>query len=154
MLASGETGGGSDQLLSRLLVLSESGPNSDACITLQSALARVETGSGLDAFADLMTAIATAEAGSSIDELLLREMFRFDAASGLDIATLYKVFSAIDSGAGLETLASLLALIITSEAGSGSEQLRAKIAASPGADDMRLPTGVGESVIPATEVKL
>lgn len=154
LLAASETGTSLESLLARLLHHTDSGLGSDTRLTLLAALARAETGSGLDAFAGLISALATAEAGSGIDELLGREIALFDTGSGLDIATLYKAFFSTDSGAGLEALVSLLALTITSEAGSGSEQLRAKIMTSPASGDMKLLTKKGKTGIPSKGVNL
>ena len=154
LLAASETGTSFESLLARLLHHTDSGLGSDTRLTLLAALARTETGSGLDAFAGLISALATAEAGSGIDELLGREIALFDTGSGLDIATLYKAFLSTDSGAGLEALASLLVLTITSEVGSGSEQLRAKIMTSPAAGDMKLSTKKGKAGIPSKGVNL
>jgi len=155
LLATSETGTGTETLLSRLLRHAESGLGADACLTLLATLARAETGSGLDAFINLITtALATSETGLGVDKLLGRGISLVDAGSGLDTATLYKVFLSTDSGVGLEALANLLALIIASEAGSASEQLRAKIMTSAGAYDMKLPTKMGKAEIPSKGVNL
>ena len=155
LLATSETGTGTETLLSRLLRHTDSGLGADACLTLLATLARAETGSGLDAFINLITtALATSDTGLGVDKLLDRGISLVDAGSGLDAATLYKVFLSTDSGVGLEALANLLALIIASEAGSGSEQLRAKIMTSAGASDMKLPTKMGKAEIPSKGVNL
>lgn len=154
LLAASETGTSLESLLARLLHHTDSGLGSDTCLTLLAALTRAETGSGLDAFTGLTSALTTAEASSGIDELIGREITLPDAGSGLDIAILYKALFSIDSGGGLEALVSLLALTITSEAGSGSEQLRAKIMTSPAAGDMKLPTKKGKAGIPSKRVNL
>lgn len=155
LLATSETGTGTETLLSRLLRHTDSGLGADACLTLLATLARAETGSGLDAFINLITtALAASDTGLGVDKLLGRGISLVDAGSGLDTATLYKVFLSTDSGVGLEALANLLALIIASEAGSGSEQLRAKIMTSAGAYDMKLPTKMGKAEIPSKGVNL
>ena len=154
LLATSETGTGLESLLARLLHHTDSGLGSDTRLTLLAALARAEGGSGLGAFTGLTAALTTAEAGSGIDELLGREITLLDAGSGLDIAILYKAFFSTDSGAGFEALVSLLALTITSEVGSGSEHLRAKIMTSPAAGDMKLPAKKGKAGIPSKGVNL
>ncbi len=154
LLATSETGTGTETLLSRLLRHTDSGLGADACLTLLATLARAETGSGIDTFIGLITALATSETGLGVDKLLGRGISLFDAGSGLDVATLYKVFVSTDSGVGLEALANLLALIIASEVGSASEQLRAKIMTSAGAYDMKLPTKMGKAEIPSKGVNL
>lgn len=155
LLATSEIGTGTETLLSRLLRHTDSGLGADACLTLLATLARAETGSGLDAFINLITtALAASETGFGVDKLLDRGISLVDAGSGLDAATLYKVFLSTDSGVGLEALANLLALIIASEAGSASEQLRAKIMTSAGAYDMKLPTKMGKAEIPSKGVNL
>ncbi len=155
LLATSETGTGTETLLSRLLRHTDSGLGADACLTLLATLARAETGSGLDAFINLITtALATSDTGLGVDKLLGRGISLVDAGSGLDTATLYKVFLSTDSGVGLEALANLLALIIASEVGSASEQLRAKIMTSAGAYDMKLPTKMGKAEIPSKGVNL
>ena len=149
LLATSEIGTGTEALLSRLLHHTDSGVGADACLTLLATLARAETGSGADAFINLITAaLAASETGLGVDKLLGRAISLFDAGSGLDAATLCKAFLSADSGVGLEALATLLALITTSEIGSGSEQLRAKIMTSAGAYDMKLPTKMGQAEIP------
>ena len=154
LLATSETGTGTETLLSRLLRHTDSGLGADACLTLLATLARAETGSGMDTFIGLITALAASETGLGVDKLLGRGISLFDAGSGLDAATLCKAFLSTDSGVGLETLANLLALVITSEIGSGSEQLRAKIMTSAGAYDMKLPTKMGKAEIPSKGVNL
>ncbi len=154
LLATSEIGTGTETLLSRLLRHTDSGLGADAGLTLLATLARAETGSGIDTFIGLITALAASETGFGVDKLLDRGISLVDAGSGLDAATLYKVFLSTDSGVGLEALANLLALIITSEAGSGSEQLRAKIMTSAGAYDMKLPTKMGKAEIPSKGVNL
>ncbi|GAH23607.1 unnamed protein product, partial [marine sediment metagenome] len=152
--ATSETGTGTETLLSRLLRHTDSGLGADACLTLLATLARAETGSGIDTFIGLITALATSETGLGVDKLLDRGISLVDAGSGLDATTLYKVFLSTDSGVGLEALANLLALIIASEVGSASEQLRAKIMTSAGAYDMKLPTKMGKAEIPSKGVNL
>lgn len=147
-LVQSDAGTGSEALLSRLLHHADSGLGADACLTLLATLARAETGSGLDAFTGLITALAASETGLGVDKLLGRGISLFDAGSGLDAATLCKAFYSTDSGVGLEALATLLALITTSEIGSGSEKFRAKIMTSAGAYDMKLPTKMGQAEIP------
>ncbi len=154
LLATSETGTGTETLLSRLLRHTDSGLGADACLTLLATLARAETGSGIDTFIGLITALAASETGLGVDKLLDRGISLVDAGSGLDAATLYKVFLSTDSGVGLEALANLLALIIASEVGSASEQLRAKIMTSAGAYDMKLPTKMGKAEIPSKGVNL
>ena len=149
LLATSETGIGTETLLSRLLRHTDSGLGADATLTLLATLARAETGSGVDAFVNLITAaLASSETGSGVDKLLGRAISLLDAGSGLDVATLRKVLLSTDSGVGLEALADLLALIITAETGSASEQLKAKIMTSTGAADMKLPTKMGKARIP------
>jgi hypothetical protein len=149
LLATSETGIGAETLLSRLLRHTDSGLGADATLTLLATLARAETGSGVDAFVNLITAaLASSETGSGVDKLLGRATSLLDAGSGLDVATLRKVLLSTDSGVGLEALADLLALIITAETGSASEQLKAKIMTSAGAADMKLPTKMGKARIP------
>ena len=149
LLAASETGIGTETLLSRLLRHTDSGLGADATLTLLATLARAETGSGVDAFVNLITAaLASSETGSGVDKLLGRAISLLDAGSGLDVATLRKVLLSTDSGVGLEALADLLALIITAETGSASEQLKAKIMTSAGAADMKLPTKMGKARIP------
>jgi len=148
LLATSETGIGTETLLSRLLRHTDSGLGADATLTLLATLARAETGSGVDAFVNLITAaLASSETGSGVDKLLGRAISLLDAGSGLDVATLRKVLLSTDSGVGLEALADLLALIITAETGSASEQLKAKIMTSAGAADMKLPTKMGKARI-------
>ncbi|UCC90668.1 MAG: hypothetical protein JSW24_00395 [Dehalococcoidia bacterium] len=154
LLATSETGTGTENLLSRLLRHTDSGLGADAGLTLVATLARAETGSGLDALIGLMTALATSDTGLGADELLDRSISLFDTGSGLDAAILCKAFLSTDSGVGLEALADLLALIITTETGSALEQLRAKIMTSAGADDMKLPTKMGKAEIPSKGVNL
>lgn len=149
LLATSETGIGAETLLSRLLRHTDSGLGADATLTLLATLARAETGSGVDAFTNLITtALASSDTGSGVDKLLGRAISLLDAGSGLDVATLRKVLLSTDSGVGLEALADLLALIITAETGSASEQLKAKIMTSTGAADMKLPTKMGKARIP------
>jgi hypothetical protein len=149
LLAASETGIGTETLLSRLLRHTDSGLGADATLTLLATLARAETGSGIDASVNLITAaLASSDTGSGIDKLLGRAISLLDAGSGLDVATLRKVLLSTDSGVGLEALADLLALIITAETGSASEQLKAKIMTSAGAADMKLPTKMGKARIP------
>jgi len=149
LLATSETGIGTETLLSRLLRHTDSGLGADATLTLLATLARAETGSGVDAFTNLITtALAASDTGSGVDKLLGRAISLLDAGSGLDVATLRKVLLSTDSGVGLEALADLLALIITAETGSASEQLKAKIMTSAGAADMKLPTKMGKARIP------
>lgn len=153
LLATSETGTGTETLLSRLLRHTDSGLGADAGLILLATLARAETGSGLDAVIGLTTAApASSDTGLGIDKLLGRGISLLDAGSSLEAATLYKPFLATDSGVGLEALANLLALITASEAGSGSEQLRAKIMTSAGAADMKLPTKMGKTEIPSKGV--
>ena len=155
LLATSEIGTGTEALLSRLFRHTDSGLGADTGLTLLATLARAETGSGLDAFINLITtALATSDTGLGVDKLLGRGISLVDAGSGLDTATLYKVFLSTDSGVGLEALANLLALITTSEVGSASEQLRAKIMTSAGAYDMNLPTKMGKAEIPSKGVNL
>jgi len=155
LLATSETGTGAEALLSRLLCHTDSGLGADAGLTLLATLARAETGSGVDTFTNLITAaLASSETGLGIDKLLGRAMSLLDAGSGLDAATLYKVFFSTDSGVGLEALTNLLALIPTTETGSALEQLRAKIMTSAGADDMKLPTKMGKARTPFKGVNL
>jgi hypothetical protein len=171
-LAGTETGAGSDSLLARLLDAledgtgieslfarqleqSESGSGNDASLAWLSALIDSENGSGSDALASLMASLAaTIEAGLGSDSLPGKEMLLTDSGSGLDVAALYKIFLAVDSGVGLEALAILLALTSTSETGLASEQLIAKVMTPASADEMRLPTGMSQVNIPAKEVKL
>ncbi len=149
LLATSEIGTGTETLLSRLLRHTDSGLGADASLTLLATLARAETGSGVDIFISLITAaLATSDTGLGIDKLLGRGISLFDAGSGLDAATLCKAFLSTDSGVGLEALTNLLALILTTETGSASEQLRAKIMTSAGATDMKLPTKMGKARIP------
>jgi len=149
LLAASEIGTGTENLLSRLLGHTDSGVGADASLTLLATLARAETGSGVDIFISLITAaLATSDAGLGIDKLLGRAISLFDAGSGIDVATLCKVFLSTDSGVGLEALTNLLALILTTETGSASEQLRVKIMTSAGATDMKLPTKMGKARIP------
>jgi len=149
LLATSEIGTGTETLLSRLLRHTDSGLGADASLTLLATLARAETGSGVDIFISLITAaLATSDTGLGIDKLLGRAISLLDAGSGLDVATLRKVLLSIDSGVGLEALTNLLALILTTETGSASEQLRAKIMTSAGATDMKLPTKMGKARIP------
>jgi len=149
LLATSETGTGTETLLSRLLRHTDSGLGADAGLTLLATLARAEIGSGLDAVIGLTTAApASSDTGLGIDKLLGRGISLVDTGSGLEAATLYKPFISTDSGVGLEALANLLALITASEAGSGSEQLRAKIMTSAGVSDMKLPTKMGKTEIP------
>jgi len=153
LLATSETGTGTETLLSRLLRHTDSGLGADAGLTLLATLARAEIGSGLDAVIGLTTAApASSDTGLGIDKLLGRGISLVDTGSGLEAATLYKPFISTDSGVGLEALANLLALITASEAGSGSEQLRAKIMTSAGASDMKLPTKMGKTEIPSKGV--
>ena len=153
LLATSETGIGTETLLSRLLRHTDNGLGADAGLILLATLARAETGSGLDAFTNLITSTLTSsETGFGIDKLLSRGISLVDTGSGLEAATLYKPFISTDSGVGLEALANLLALITASEAGSGSEQLRAKIMTSAGASDMKLPTKMGKARIPSKGV--
>jgi len=154
LLAVSETGTGLESLLSRLLQHTESGLGSDTYLTLLATLARTETGSGLDALAGLVARLAAAETGSGIDELLSREIARLDSGIGLDWATLYKVFTTADSGVGLEVLSVLAALLINSEAGSGSDEFRARVMTASGAGDMKLPTKLGKTEIPSEKVDL
>ena len=149
LLATSETGIGTETLLSRLLRHTDSGLGADATLTLLATLAGAETASGIDASVNLITtALASSDIGSGIDKLLGRVISLLDAGSGLDVATLRKVLLSADSGVGLEALADLLALIITAETGSASEQLKAKIMTSAGAADMKLPTKMGKARIP------
>jgi len=155
LLATSETGTGTETLLSRLLRHTDSGLGADTCLSLLATLARAETGSGLDAVIGLITAaLAASDTGLGVDKLLGKGISLIDAGSGLDVATLYKPFLSTDSGVGLEALANLLALITTSEVGSASEQLRAKIMTSAGAYDMKLPTKMGKAEIPSKGVNL
>jgi hypothetical protein len=148
LLATSETGTGAETLLSRLLRHTDSGLGADATLTLLATLARAETASGIDASVNLITtALASSDTGSGIDKLLGRAISLLDAGSGLDVATLRKVLLSTDSGVGLEALADLLALIITAETGSASEQLKAKIMTPAGAADMKLPTKMGKARI-------
>jgi hypothetical protein len=149
LLAASETGIGTETLLSRLLRHTDSGLGADATLTLLATLARAETGSGVDALVNLITtALTSNDTGSGVDKLLGRAISLLDAGSGLDVATLRKVLLSTDSGIGLEALTDLLALIITAETGSASEQLKAKIMTSTGAADMKLPTKMGKARIP------
>jgi len=153
LLATSETGTETETLLSRLLRHTDSGLGADAGLILLATLARAETGSGLDAVIGLTTAApASSDTGLGIDKLLGRGISLVDAGSSLEAATLYKPFISTDSGVGLEALADLLALITASEAGSGSEQLRAKIMTSAGVSDMKLPTKMGKARIPSKGV--
>jgi len=153
LLATSETGIGTETLLFRLFRHTDSGLGADAGLILLATLARAETGSGLDAFIALaIAAPASSDTGLGIDKLLGRGISLVDAGSGLEAATLYKPFISTDSGVGLEALANLLALITASEAGSGSEQLRAQIMTSAGASDMKLPTKMGKARIPSKGV--
>ena len=153
LLATSETGTGTETLLSRWLRHPDSGLGADTGLTLLATLARAEIGSGLDAVIGLTTAApASSDSGSGIDKLLGRGISLVDAGSSLEAAIVYKPFISTDSGAGLEALANLLALITASEAGSGSEQLRAKIMTSAGASDMKLPTKMGKARIPSKGV--
>jgi len=74
-----------------------------------------------------------------------------DAGSGLDASTLSEVFFSADSGVGLGALATLLAVINTSEVSSGSDRLRAKIESATTGGDMKLPPG-GQASIPSRKV--
>jgi hypothetical protein len=149
LLATSETGTGTETLLSRLLRHTDSGLGADATLTPLATLARAETASGVDALTNLITtALASSDTGSGVDKLLGRAISLLDAGSGLDVATLRKVLLSTDSGVGLEALADLLALIITAETGSASEQLKAKIMTPAGAVDMKLPTKMGKARIP------
>jgi len=149
LLVTSETGIGAETLLSRLLRHTDSGLGADASLALLATLARAETGSGVDVFISLITAaLASSDTGSGIDKLLDRAISLFDTGSGLDAAILCKAFLSTDSGVGLEALTNLLALILTTETGSASEQLRARIMTSAGATDMKLLTKIGKARIP------
>jgi len=74
-----------------------------------------------------------------------------DAGSGIDAATLSKVFFSTDSGVGLGALAALLAVINTSEVSSGSDRLRAKIESATTGGDMKLPPD-GQASFPSRKV--
>jgi len=148
----GETGSGNESLLSRVLSQPDSGGGSDATSALLAALINTETGFGIDSV--LSRLMITSETGSGVEKLLKREVILFDSGSGIEAATMYKILLAADSGAGLEALASLLALITAEEAGYGLERLGARVMTATGVSSMKLLHKKGKARIPSKQVNL
>jgi hypothetical protein len=141
-----ETGEGVEALLARLLHHTDSGLGNDTVFNLLVVLSGVETGTGTDSL--LARLLEAGETSSGMDELLSRELSLIDSGSGMENAAIYKILLATDGGGGLDALASLLALITSSEVGYSSEKLGVKIMTSPGAGDMKLPTKMGKAGVP------
>lgn len=152
---SDDTGSGVDVKVAgnplAILVKAETGSGVEALVGLLAILVRAETGLGSEFAAKILSAL---DSGSGTEAHIARLLAATETGSALEAAFLIKHLFSSDYGLGGDAIATLLALVIGSEVGSGSEQFRAKIVTFPGAFDMKLLTSAGEVRIPSKGVNL
>ena len=158
LLVKADTGGGVESLLSRALVLPETGSGVDALVALLYNAVVSDTGSGLDAVIELTQLIEklSSDAGTGIDALtaLKIALTQSDTGTGLDTALLLAALIGADTGLGLDELLSLAKAIIALDYAIGTDRFIALIRTPTKGGDMRLPTTKGQVSIPSGEVSI
>ncbi len=158
LLVKADTGSGVESLLSRALVLPETGSGVDALVALLYNAVVSDTGSGLDAVIELTQLIEklSSDAGTGIDALtaLKIALTQSDTGTGLDAALLLAALIGADTGLGLDELLSLAKAIIALDYAIGTDRFIALIRTPTKGGDMRLPTTKGQVSIPSGEVSI
>lgn len=149
--SSSDTGSGVETLGSRLFGVAETGSGIGVSSLLAALIGTEDSGLGSEFAAKILSAL---DSGSGTEAHIARLLAATETGSALEAAFLIKHLFSSDYGLGGDAIATLLALVIGSEVGSGSEQFRAKIITFPGAFDMRLLTSAGEVRIPSKGVNL
>jgi len=145
-------GGSGAELLELLAALAATAETGSGVETASKAFCSADAGSGAEAL--LARLLAGSESGEGAEALLARLLENDDSGSGADgysslVNDLITAVLSADGGAGLEAL--LSRALGASENGDGWERLRAKIARSAGASDMKLPTSMGQAEMPPKE---
>jgi len=149
--SSSDTGSGVEALGSRLFGAAETGSGIGVSSLLATLIGTEDSGLGSEFAAKILSAL---DSGSGTEAHIARLLAATETGSALEAALLIKHLFSSDYGLGGDAIATLLALVIGSEVGSGSEQFRAKIVTFPGAFDMKLLTSAGEVRIPSKGVNL
>jgi hypothetical protein len=138
-LARADTGGGSESVKGRGLVINDSGGGADALTALIAAVLAAETGSGVEQ-STLSSIVAKLSA---------------ETGSGVDIAGLVARLASSEVGHGADTGMILgLKSIFGGDGGIGCDALKALIGTSGGGSDMKLPGRPGQVRIPSKGVSL
>ena len=174
-LVKAETGSGVETPGDRLLASAESGQGVEAAEKSEEgaeAKSSSDTGSGLEAILDRALVLGETGSGVGVSSLLVALIGTGEAGLGSEFAS--KLFSAVDSGSGIDAVvARLLAAtetgsaleaallsgalpqaVLAGDEGSGFDKLRALIEIPTVGSDMRLPTSQGRVTIPSKEVNL